>query len=73
MTRKEITAIQLQLSMPSIQKYDRKIVWLLMNHIECQEDELKRAGKSADFLQDAVIKLLQRKPWWKRIFGKRGD
>lgn len=71
LSRKDITAVQLKLSMPSIQQYDRKTVWCLMRHIEWQEDELKRAGQSADFLQDAVIKLLTKKlPWWKRIFHR---
>lgn len=68
MSRKEITAVQLSLSMVSIQKYDRKTVWLLVRHIEGLEDEIKRAEKSADFLQDAVIKLLQKKPTlWQRL------
>ncbi|WP_308636137.1 hypothetical protein [Paenibacillus silvisoli] len=72
LSRKEITAIQLQLSMASIQKYDRKTVWLLMRHIEAQEDSIERLEKSADHLQELVIRLLQKKPTlWQRIFRRR--
>lgn len=75
MHESRIREVQNLLSIPKVQQFDRGTVWLLMRHIEGLEEEIKRGEKSASYLQDAVIRLLQRKrlPWWKRIFRKRGD
>jgi hypothetical protein len=69
MTREELEVVKTQLSMPSIQKFGRKTVWLLVRHIEDQEEEIKRKDKAADFMQDVLIGLaLQKKPtFWQRL------
>lgn len=67
MTREELEVVKLQLSMPSIQKFGRKTVWLLMRHIEEQEAEIKRKDKAAEHLIDVLIKVRPKPTLWQRL------
>jgi hypothetical protein len=67
MTREELEVVKTQLSMPSIQKFGRKTVWLLMRHIEDQEEEIKRKDTAAEHLIDALIKVRPKPAFWQRL------
>jgi hypothetical protein len=67
LSQDDLEVVKTQLSMPSIQKFGRKTVWLLMRHIEDQEEEIKRKDKAAEHLIDALIKVRPRPTLWQRL------
>lgn len=62
MPQDHINEIKNKLNIPTIQEYGRHEIWMLTEHIDALEAEIKALGaeikrgeKSAEFLQSAVV------------------